>query len=37
MAATIARQWFLWTLVVVGGRVAYLSGATTSTWRWCGS
>jgi glutamate-1-semialdehyde 2,1-aminomutase len=24
MAAAVARQWFLWTLVVVGGRVAYL-------------
>jgi glutamate-1-semialdehyde 2,1-aminomutase len=24
MASAVARQWFLWTLVVVGGRVAYL-------------
>jgi glutamate-1-semialdehyde 2,1-aminomutase len=24
MAATVAQEWFLWTLMVVGGRVAYL-------------
>ncbi len=24
MAAAVAREWFVWTLVVVGGRVAYL-------------
>ena len=24
MAAAVAQQWFLWTLVVVAGRVAYL-------------
>ena len=24
MAAAVAREWFLWTLTVVGGRVAYL-------------
>ena len=24
MAANVAREWFLWTLLVVGGRVAYL-------------
>ena len=24
MMATIAQQWFLWTLAVVGGRVMYL-------------
>jgi glutamate-1-semialdehyde 2,1-aminomutase len=24
MTATVAQQWFLWTLMVVAGRVAYL-------------
>src|SRR5262249_17815383 len=24
LAATVAREWFVWTLMVVGGRVAYL-------------
>jgi glutamate-1-semialdehyde 2,1-aminomutase len=31
LAATVARQWFAWTLAVVGGRVLYLVWAR-STW-----